>query len=80
MGKRLGRRIPRAEQELDAPVIRARRVYYTAGDKPTQYLVGRYHPDRHRFIVDLMPRAGTTTVEAVPDPATTKTEQQEEKA
>jgi len=97
MGERLGRRITRAEQELDAlpadavaaqllglarntPVIRARRVYYTAGDKPIQYLVVRYHPDRYRFIVDLVPRAGTTAFEAVPDPATTKTKPREEKA
>jgi GntR family transcriptional regulator len=44
----------------DTPIIRARRVYYSAGDKPIQYLTVRYHPDRYRFIVDLVPRSGTT--------------------
>ncbi len=44
----------------DTPVIRARRVYYSAGDKPIQYLTVRYHPDRYRFVIDLVPRAGTT--------------------
>jgi GntR family transcriptional regulator len=81
MGRRLGRRITRAEQELDAvaadaltarhlgvprrtPVIRARRIYYASGDQPIQYLVVRYHPDRYRFIVDLVPRSGTTAFAA----------------
>lgn len=82
MGARLGRRIIRAEQELDAiaadtivarhlaiarktPVIRARRVYYTTGDQPIQYLVVRYHPAHYRFIVDLVARSGTTAFEAL---------------
>jgi DNA-binding GntR family transcriptional regulator len=77
MGERLGRRIIRAEQELDAvsadnaaatalglslgtPIIRARRVYYTVGDQPLQYTVIRYHPAHYRFIVDLVPRNGTS--------------------
>ena len=49
------------------PVIRARRVYYSAGDNPIQYLVVRYHPDRYRFVVDLVPRAGTTAFAALPE-------------
>ncbi len=49
------------------PVIRARRVYYSAGDQPIQYLVVRYHPDRYRFIVDLVPRAGAPAFAAMPD-------------
>jgi DNA-binding GntR family transcriptional regulator len=84
MGERLGRRITRAEQELDAlpadqaaakhlgirrgtPLIRARRVYYSAGDQPIQYLVVRYHPDRYRFIVDLVQRSGVTAFQTVPN-------------
>lgn len=87
MGERMGRRVTRAEQELDAvaadpvaaqhlgvavgtPVIRARRVYYSAGDQPIQYLIVRYHPDRYRFVVDLVPRAGTTAYEALPQAGT----------
>jgi GntR family transcriptional regulator len=85
MSQRLGRRIARAEQELDAvaanataarhlgvqrgaPVIRARRVYFSADDQPVQYLVVRYHPSRYRFVVDLVPRSGTTAFEALPMP------------
>ena len=49
------------------PIIRARRVYYSAGDNPIQYLVVRYHPDRYRFVVDLVPRAGTTAFAALPE-------------
>lgn len=77
MGQRLGQRILRAEQEMDAvaadalaaehlgvasgtPIIRARRTYFAAADLPFQYLVVRYHPDRYQFVVDLVPRAGTT--------------------
>jgi GntR family transcriptional regulator len=83
MGERLGRRITRAEQELDAlpadeatarhlgilrdtPVIRARRVYYSADDKPIQYFVVRYHPDRYRFVVDLVQRPGMTAFQLLP--------------
>lgn len=93
MGERLGRRIIRAEQELDAlpadpaaalhlgirrdtPVIRARRIYYSAGDKPIQYLVVRYHPDRYRFVVDLVPRSGITAFQTVPDTATNRPQEQ----
>ena len=91
LGERLGRRITRAEQELDAvaadalvaqhlevargtPVIRARRVYYSAGDQPIQYLVVRYHPDRYRFVVDLVPRAGTTAFATLPRAGATENE------
>jgi DNA-binding GntR family transcriptional regulator len=85
MGERLGRRIARAEQELDAvaadkvaatalrvpvgtPIIRARRVYYAIGDQAIQYLIVRYHPDHYRFIVDLIPRSGTSAFTAMPHP------------
>ena len=90
MGRRLGRRIARAEQELDAvaadpvaaqhlgvpraaPVVRARRVYYSADHQPIQYLVVRYHPSRYRFVVDLVPRSGTTAFEALPSDTTATT-------
>ena len=80
-GRRLGRRIDGAEQELDAvaadevvalhlnlpsgsPVIRARRVYFGAGNEPILYFVVRYHPDRYRFVVDLVPRAGAASFTA----------------
>lgn len=48
------------------PVIWTRRVYYSAGDQPIQYLAVRYHPDRYRFVVDVVPRAGTTAFAALP--------------
>lgn len=90
LGERLGRRVSRAEQDLDAvaadgptakllgvargtPVIRARRVYFTTGDQPIQYLVVRYHPDRYRFVVDLVARSGTTAFAQVPDAALVET-------
>lgn len=41
------------------PIVRARRTYYAAGDKPIQHLTVQYHPDRYRFVVDLVPRTGT---------------------
>lgn len=78
---RLGRRIERAEQRLDAdaadaevarllglapgaPLLRGRLTYFTSGDTPTQYLVVRFHPDKYRFVVDLVPRPGQTAFEA----------------
>jgi DNA-binding GntR family transcriptional regulator len=83
MGERLGRRIIRAEQELDAvsvetataaalglsvgtPLIRARRVYYTVSDQPLRYSVIQYHPGHYRFVVDLMPRSGTSAFTTTP--------------
>lgn len=86
MGRRLGQRIVRAEQELDAvaadtlaaihlglppgtPVIRARRTYFSASDQPIQHLVVRYHPARYRFMVDLVPRSGTTAFATRPETA-----------
>ncbi len=92
MGRRLGHRIVRAEQELDAvaadaltatqlgvapgsPVIRARRTYFSANDRPIQYLVVRYHPAHYRFVVDLVPRSGTTAFTTLPKTAQAKTVQ-----
>jgi DNA-binding GntR family transcriptional regulator len=86
MGERLGRRIIRAEQELEAvsaetgaaaalglsvgtPIIRARRVYYTVGDQILRYSVIHYHPGHYRFIVDLMPRSGTSAFTMMPQPS-----------
>jgi DNA-binding GntR family transcriptional regulator len=94
MGERLGRRITRAEQELDAlpadaaaarhlgirrgtPLIRARRVYYSADDTPIQYLVVRYHPDRYRFIVDLVQRSGVTAFQRLPDMTSNRVQEHE---
>ena len=84
LGRRLGRRIERAEQQIDAvaadavlagllgvkrgsPVIRARRTYFATGDKPIQFLTVRYHPERYRFIVDLLPRSGSSAFETHAD-------------
>jgi GntR family transcriptional regulator len=87
LGERLGRRIERAEQDLEAeaadsiaagllriapgtPVVRARRTYFSGGDKPVQYIVIRYHPERYRFVVDLVPRSGVAAfAKPPPDPA-----------
>ena len=83
MGSRLGQRIARAEQTLDAvaadavvarhlavrrgtPMIRARRTYFTADDRPFQHFVVRYHPDRYRFVVDLLARGGGSVFAATP--------------
>ncbi|MEX2642769.1 MAG: GntR family transcriptional regulator [Acetobacterales bacterium] len=69
---RLGWRISRAEQELDAikvsatmarlfglragqPIMRARRVFFSADDEPVRYSITRYHPERYRFTMDLRP-------------------------
>lgn len=77
-GKRLGHKIERAEQELDAVVVdavlaeqlclkrgaavmRARRIYFTGGGRPIQYLVVRYHPAHYRFVVDLLSQGGAST-------------------
>jgi GntR family transcriptional regulator len=77
-GTRLGHKIEKAEQELDAiaadtvlakqlglkrgaPVMRARRIYFTEGRRPVQYFVVRYHPDHYRFLVDLLSRGGAST-------------------
>jgi GntR family transcriptional regulator len=87
MGRRLGRRVVRAEQELDAvavdaavakclglvagaPVIRARRTYFSVDDQPIHHLVVQYHPAHYRFMVDLVPRSGTTAFATPADTAT----------
>ena len=44
-----------------APVMRARRIYFTEGRRPVQYFVVRYHPDHYRFLVDLASRGGAST-------------------
>ena len=85
LGRRLGRRIERAEQQIDAvaadavaaellgvkrgsPMIRARRTYFATGDQPIQFLAVRYHPERYRFIVDLLPRSGSSAFEGACGP------------
>jgi GntR family transcriptional regulator len=50
-----------------APVMRARRVYFTAGRRPIQYLVVRYHPNHYRFAVDLLSRGGASTYQVSAD-------------
>lgn len=51
---------------LGSPMIRSRRIYYSAGDEPIQYLIVRYHPDRYRFTVDLVPRGGSVIFQKIP--------------
>lgn len=44
------------------PIIRARRVYFTAKDQPIYYLEVRYHPSRYSFNVDLVLREGSADI------------------
>lgn len=48
----------RLELASGTAIIRARRVYFSAGGQPTKYVVIHYHPQRYRFFVDLTPPSG----------------------
>lgn len=50
------------------PVIRARRVYFTAKDRPVYYLEVRYHPSHYDFNVDLVLREGGADIGFIPGP------------
>lgn len=50
------------------PVIRARRVYFTAKDRPVYYLEVQYHPSHYDFNVDLVLREGGADIGFIPGP------------
>ncbi len=49
------------------PMMEARRIVYASDGLPIHYLVLRYHPDRYRFSVDMLPSKGTAIFEARQD-------------
>jgi len=40
-----------------APILRIRRVYYTAGDRPMELAILRLHPDRYQYEIEFRARA-----------------------
>ncbi|WP_375688434.1 GntR family transcriptional regulator [Pseudooceanicola sp. LIPI14-2-Ac024] len=50
------------------PIIRARRLYFTAKDQPIYYLEVCYHPSRYAFNVDLVLREGGADIGFIPGP------------
>jgi GntR family transcriptional regulator len=49
------------------PMMEARRIVFASDGLPIRYLVLRYHPDRYRFSVDMLPTTGTAIFEARQD-------------
>ena len=49
------------------PMMEARRIVYASDGLPLHYLILRYHPDRYRFSVDMLPNKGTAIFEARQD-------------
>lgn len=49
------------------PMMEARRIVYASDGLPVHYLILRYHPDRYRFSVDMLPTKGTAIFEARQD-------------
>jgi GntR family transcriptional regulator len=49
------------------PMMEARRIVYASDGLPIHYLILRYHPDRYRFSVDMLPTKGTAIFEARQD-------------
>jgi GntR family transcriptional regulator len=49
------------------PMMEARRIVYASDGLPMHYLILRYHPDRYRFSVDMLPTKGTAIFEARQD-------------
>lgn len=45
------------------PMMEARRTVYASDGLPMHYLILRYHPDRYRFSVDMLPTKGTAIFE-----------------
>ena len=45
------------------PMMEARRIVYASDGLPIRYLILRYHPDRYRFAVDMLPTKGTAIFE-----------------
>lgn len=48
-------------------MMEARRTVYASDGLPIHYLILRYHPDRYRFSVDMLPTKGTAIFEARQD-------------
>ena len=46
------------------PIMEARRIVYASDGLPIHYFVLRYHPDRYRFLVDMLPTSGAAIFEA----------------
>lgn len=49
------------------PMMEARRIVYASDGLPLHYLILRYHPDRYRFSVDMLPSKRMTIFEARQD-------------
>lgn len=52
--------------EAGTPIIRAKRVYYTAKDEPIYYLEVQYHPSHYSFSIDLVLRPGGAEIGFLP--------------
>jgi GntR family transcriptional regulator len=37
------------------PILRIRRVYYTAGDQPVEVAILRHHPERYQYVIEFRP-------------------------
>jgi len=40
----------------DAPILRIRRTYFAAGDRPIEVAILRYHPERYQYMIDFRTR------------------------
>ena len=40
--------------DCDSPILRVRRVYYAAPDRPVEVAYVRYHPERYRYAIDFI--------------------------
>jgi GntR family transcriptional regulator len=53
---------PVAGRHLDldpsTPLLRIRRVYYAAGDRPVEVAILRHHPERYQYFVEFRPTPG----------------------
>jgi GntR family transcriptional regulator len=41
----------------ETPILRIRRVYYTAGDRPIEIAILRHHPERYQYVIDFRTHA-----------------------
>jgi GntR family transcriptional regulator len=41
----------------ETPILRIRRVYYTAGDRPMEFAILRLHPERYQYEIEFSARA-----------------------
>jgi GntR family transcriptional regulator len=49
------------------PMMEARRIIYASDGLPIHYFILRYHPDRYKFLVDMLPTKGAAIFEAQQD-------------